>query len=271
MRISYSVIARRAVLALALAPAAGATAAQTGMELTPVSREARAYSDCMALARSDPRAAHKSALAWHAKDGGDPALHCAAVALLGLGDYDQAASMLETLAGRADAKRPELRAGLLAQAANAWLIAGKPKAALAAQNRALEIRPGDPAILTDRSIARTSLGRDWDALDDLNRVLEIDPDRIEALVFRAAAWRRVEAWELALQDVDRALGMRPENPDALMERALIRLGQGNRAGARADWLRVVEITVDGPLRDAARRNLEALDLKTGGAAAARTR
>lgn len=263
MTISYSVIAGRALLALMLAAAGTEAAAQRAPDLTPRSRNAREYSACMKLARADPKAAQESALAWRAKGGGDAAVHCIAVALLGLGEYDQAARTMEDLAGRVDPKRPDLRAGLWAQAANAWLIAGKAKAALAALDKALKIRPDDPATLIDRSIARTSLGRDWDALDDLNRALELDPDRVEALVFRAAAWRRVKAWELAEQDIDRALVLRPANPDALLERGLIRHGRGDKAGARADWLKVIEIAVNGPLTEAARRNLEAMDVRIG--------
>jgi len=260
---SYSAIGRRALLALALAAAGTAAPAQYAPDVTPQSRDAREYSACMTLARADPAAAHESALAWRAKGGGDAAIHCVAVALLGLGEYGQAARTMEELAGRTDPKRPDLGAGLLAQAANAWLIAGKAEAALTALDKALALRPDDAATLIDRSIARTSLGRDWDALDDLNRALELDPDRVEALVFRAAAWRRVAAWELAVQDIDRALELRPANPDALLERGLIRRGRGDKAGARADWLKLLEIAVDGPLTEAARRNLEALDLKVG--------
>ncbi len=263
MGISYSAIGCRAALALVLAVAAPAGApAQGAPDPAPGSRDAREYSDCMTLARANPASAHESALAWRARGGGEAAIHCVAVALLGLGEYSQAARTLEELAIRADAKRPDLRAGLLAQAANAWLIAGKAGAAQDAQNRALAIRPGDVATLIDRSIARTSLGRDWDALDDLNRALELDPGRTEALVFRAAAWRRVEAWDLAAQDIERALARRPANPDALLERGLIRRQRGDTEGARADWLKLLEVTVEGSLTEAARRQLQALDVKT---------
>lgn len=266
MRISYSRIGCRAALALMLAASAGAAGAGD-MELAPRSREATRYSACMALARTSPAAAHEKALAWRARGGGEAAIHCAAVSLLGLGEYAQAARTLEEMAARTAPDRPDLRAGLLAQAANAWLIAGKSEAALAAQNKALAVRPDDVATLIDRSIARTSLGKDWEALDDLNRALELDPKRVEALVFRAAAWRRVEAWDLAAQDVGRALELRPDNPDALLERGIIRRKQGDAAGARADWLRLLEIDANGPLAEVARGHLEALDVKTGGKAA----
>lgn len=259
---SYSAIAQRAALAFVLATTTAAGAlAQNESDPTPPGRDPASYGACMALARADPAAGHASALAWRARGGGEAALHCGAVALLGLGDYAQAARAMEGLAARTAARRPELRAGLLAQAANAWLIAGNAKAALAVQNRALALRPNNVATVIDRSIANTSLGRDWDALDDLNRALELAPKQIEALVFRAAAWRRVESLDLAAQDIDRALALRAANPDALLERGLIRREQGDRAAARADWLKLLAIAVEGPLTEAARRYLEMLDVK----------
>ncbi|MEE8332714.1 MAG: hypothetical protein V3R85_02610 [Alphaproteobacteria bacterium] len=262
MRISYRAIVGRAGLAVAIAAITWVGAlAQRAPDLTPRGQAMSDYSDCMELARADPIAAHKSALAWRARGGGEAAIHCVAVALLGLGEYTQAARAMEGLVARTAAKRPDLRAGLLAQAANTWLIAGKPRAALAAQNKSLALRPNDVATLIDRSIANTSLARDWDALDDLNRALELDPDRTEALIFRAAAWRRVEGWDLAAQDINRALALRADNPDALLERGLIRRQRGDKAGARADWLKLLEISADGPLTEAARLYLQALDVK----------
>lgn len=67
-----------------------ASHAQNGHILTPKSTAAREYAACMAIARSNPRAAHESALAWRKKGGGNAAIHCIAVALLGMGQYSQA-------------------------------------------------------------------------------------------------------------------------------------------------------------------------------------
>ena len=72
---------------------------------------------------------------------------------------------------------------------------------------------------------------------------------------------RVEALDLARQDIDAVLAARPDNPDALLERGLIRKALGDRDDARADWLTVLEIAVEGPLTDAARRNIEQMDVQ----------
>jgi len=44
--------------------------------------EARQYATCMKLTRSQPEEAFEMALAWRDNDGGDPARHCSAVALI---------------------------------------------------------------------------------------------------------------------------------------------------------------------------------------------
>jgi tetratricopeptide (TPR) repeat protein len=238
-----------------------ASKAQQKQDPAPRSAEARHYAACMALARKDPKAAHASALAWRNKGGGDAAIHCVAVALLGLGQHGQAGQMMEELAARTEDKRGALKAGLLSQAANAWLIAGKPQRAAKLLTGALGLVPRDVEVLLDRSIARAMLGKYWEALDDLNEALERDPDRADALTFRASAWRHVDALDLADNDIAAALKHRPDFPDGLLERGLIRKARGDRAGARADWLRVLEIAIEGPLTETARRYLENMDVK----------
>ena len=235
--------------------------AQQKPNLAPRSAEARHYDACMALARSDPKAAHESALAWRKKGGGDAAVHCVAAALLGLGNYGQAGQTMAELAARTDGSRVVLKAGLLGQAANAWLIAGQPRRAEKLLTEALALVPLDVELLLDRSIARAALGQYWEALDDLNVALEQKPDRADALTFRASAWRHVDALDLAEVDIAAALKRRPDYPDGLLERGHIRKARGNRAGARADWQRVLEIAIEGPLTEAARRYLETMDVK----------
>lgn len=250
---------RIAALTLAVSLAAHSATAQRQPDLTPRSAEARQYSACMQLARTRPEAARQSALEWRKEGGGDAALHCIAVAMLGLGEYSQSARLLEELAASGDPARPDLKAGLLDQAANGWIIAGRPQTAAKLLGDALALQPHNVDMMIDRSIALVSLGKNWEALDDLNRALEISPDRIDALTFRASAWRKVEAIDLARQDIDAVLKERPDKPDALLERGLILTAQGDESGARADWLKVIEIAVEGPLTDAARRNLQNMD------------
>ncbi len=224
-------------------------------------KQAERYAKCMSLARTEPERAQKKAHEWVRQDGGDAAEHCLAVALLGLGQYELSARNLEALSERTRKTRPSLSIELLGQAANAWLIAGKPQAAYAAQTRALKERPGDVEILIDRSIALASSARYWEALDDLNAALDLAPRRVDALIFRAAAYRRLDTLELAEEDVERALGLAPDNVDGLLERGNIRRLKGDVGGARSDWMAILHIAPDSPAAEFARLNMEKIAVR----------
>src|SRR5690242_20051715 len=56
------------------------------------------YRHCMQLATQDPASARNMATAWQGRGGGHPAEHCFAVALIGLKQYRDAATRLESLA-----------------------------------------------------------------------------------------------------------------------------------------------------------------------------
>jgi len=123
--------------------------------LLPHSAEADAatYDHCMQLARQEPAAAKKLADGWHERGGAHPAEHCAAVALIGLKQYAPAATRLEALAQDMLNSPMSLRADVLEQAGQAWLLAGDPGRAYAADGMALNLRPGDPGLLVDRAEA----------------------------------------------------------------------------------------------------------------------
>src|SRR5437763_411424 len=86
--------------------------------------EAENYERCMALARKDPGAGWEAALDWQSRGGRHPAEHCAAVALIGLGQYGEAGKRLETLADEMRHAPAELLGEVLGQAGQAWLLAG---------------------------------------------------------------------------------------------------------------------------------------------------
>lgn len=220
------------------------------------------YAACMKLARKFPEKAYRKAEAWRDGGGGDGARHCVAVSLLNLGLYVEAARRLEEMAENARSKGGPLYADLLGQAANAWFVAGKPETAYSVQTTALKLRPDDVEILIDRSISLASVAKFWEAIDDLNEALSLDPKRTDALVYRANAYRRLDSLELAGQDIDRALKMDPTGPDGLLERGFIRWRRGDTKGARDDWKLIIQIAPLSPPAEAARHNLERLDLNT---------
>src|SRR5689334_448562 len=99
--------------------------------------EAENYERCMALARKEPSAGWETALQWESRGGRHPAEHCAAVALIGLGQYGEAGKRLETLADEMRRAPPDLLAEVLGQAGQAWLLAGDAPRAHAALTQAL--------------------------------------------------------------------------------------------------------------------------------------
>jgi len=98
----------------------------------------------MTLAKTDPGAARDLAERWQTRGGAHPADHCYAVALVGLKQYKEGAARLETLAQAMGHAPDSLRAEVLDQAAQAWLLADDPARAYAADSAALNLLPGDP-------------------------------------------------------------------------------------------------------------------------------
>ena len=219
------------------------------------------YQICFKAARDNPKEGHRFAGVWRDNGGGAPADHCHALAMLGLGYYQEAAQRLESLAERFAGEDPALAVELHGQAANAWSLAAKPERARAAQAAAIKLRPDDVDILIDRSVTLVSLGAFWDAVDDLNRAIDLAPKRADVLALRASAYRRLETLDLAEDDITRALALEPGHPDALLERGILRRLKGDAAGARRDWLAVVRSGGDTPTADAARDQLQRLDMK----------
>lgn len=222
---------------------------------------AQQYADCMQLAASDPGKALETARTWHDQGGGDPARHCAATARFHMGQYAEAARRLAELGRTMDKDtRPALRVRALDQAGRAWLLAGRPAQAEAAQTAAIELDPEAAELWIARAESRFHMGKYWLAIDDLNRASELAPEDPWVYVFRASAYRHVDALELARADADRALELAPDNVEALLERGIARRLAGDESGARRDWLRVIEIAPDGPAARDARANLERMDV-----------
>lgn len=219
----------------------------------------REYAECMALASRNPEQGFERAGAWLGLGGGEPARHCAAVALIGLKHYDEAAHRLEVLAQESK-REPELRAGMLEQAAQAWLLAEQNERAVGALTAALKLMPDDVDLRIDRAVAFAGAGRIPEAVADLDQAIAKAPNRPEPYVLRASAKRRSGNLDGALKDVDSALSLTfDQNADALLERGLIRQARGDAKGAQQDWLKAAQIAPDSLTAEAAREKLQSLE------------
>ena len=252
-----------ALFALQLLTGAAAAAEPAKSPATPRNAEADAatYDRCLKLAKQDPSAAQSLARAWHERGGAHPADHCAAVALVGLKQYKEAADRLEALARDMTKAPAGLRADVLDQAGQAWLLAGDPVRAYAASGQALSLQPNDPDLLVDRAETAASAGYLDKAVADLDHALKIDPGRVDALIYRASANRALDRLDPALADIEKALAEAPNSVPALLERGNIRRRKGDPRGAREDWERIGQLAPGSQADMAARANIERLDPK----------
>jgi tetratricopeptide (TPR) repeat protein len=242
----------------ALSDARAQTESNGGM----TSEESQQYRDCIKLAQLKPEDGFESAIAWRDLGGGEPARHCVAVALISLGKYEEAATRLDALANDSTAG-PGVVAGMLAQAGQAWMMAENLEFAWRDQSRALDLVPNNPQLWVDRAMALGLAGQYWEAIDDLNAALDLKPDYTEALIYRASAWRLLESYDLAMTDIQQVLGREPQNVQALFERGKLHQIAGDKDLARKDWLTVIELSNGTPVADAAKANIEKMDVRTG--------
>lgn len=235
-------------------PAPEAPTVETSAPEDPATR----YDACLAQTEIDPRAALTAAENWQAAGGGVPAGHCAALALIALGENADAGTLLLSLANADPTADGLMRAALYGQAGNAFLLAAMPDNARTALSRALELNPGDPVLLADRARG-AMLETDWEAARaDLDQAILLAPDRIEAYPLRAQVRRQQGDMRGARDDIDAALRRDPGNPQALFELAMLKLKAGDRAGAKADLEAVVAGARDPSVTAAAQQELAEL-------------
>jgi len=221
--------------------------------------DASRYAACMTQAQQAPEAALQAAIAWRIQNGGIPASHCQAMALIGLAQPARAAGVLDAAVedmNRARPPQPALQGKLAAQAGNAWLLAGDAQRAFARLTQALDLLPVTSPdridALTDRARASVDLGKPDKAIEDLKAATDRAAERADLWLLLATAQRRTGDLAAAARSIETALGLDANSADALAERGVIRAGQGNVIGARADWAAATRLA---PASEAGQRAL----------------
>lgn len=239
------------------------------------------YAECITLAERAPDKGINKALEWQLNGGGVPARHCEAVGLYHDGEFAEAAVRLEGIAedmriGRGMPVRGDMRlaanASMLAdtygQAANAWLLADELVRAEAAIEQALALVPEGSALESALRVDRAHIAAAEEdfalALSELESVLARDPGRVDILLYIAAAARGVENFLRAGEALNGYRAVFPDDPSALLELGNLRDAMGDTDGARQAWLQLLAVTEVGPDADAARANLERIDVVKDG-------
>lgn len=223
--------------------------------------QAARYAACMDLVGLDPDQALEQAQTWADLGGGDPARHCAAVALLQLGHHAAAGEELEALASSLEQGFAFLQIPILIQAGQAWFLAENLERAYAVQSIALAREPNNVDLLVDRSMTTAAAGDFEAALSDLNRAQANAPQRADILVLRASAHRFLDQPARALADVERALALDPGSAEGYLERGNLRRLAGDDDGARDDWIEAANLAPESATAAAAQANIAKLDLK----------
>lgn len=214
------------------------------------------YQNCLRTANLDPARALAQATEWSKAKGGAPAEHCAAVSLVELKRYPEAAGRLDAL-GRAPAMG-NLRPEIFDQAGNAWMMAGDADKAVASFSNALTLSANDADLYADLARAQ-AMKKSWgEAEADLNEALRLQPRRPDLLVLRASARDAEGKLKEARQDVDQALALKPSAPDALIERGEIFKHAGDIAAAKRDFESVLKAARGSEAGETARQELDAL-------------
>ena len=114
--------------------------------------------------------------------------------------------------------------------------------ALADYERALDLRPDDPATLNNRGIVQAEMGDLAGALADYTRALALRPDDPATLYNRGNVKGDMGDLAGAVADYTRALDLRPDDPDTLYNRGFARSYAGDFDGALADYQRGLELS-----------------------------
>ncbi|MBW8709237.1 MAG: hypothetical protein JF627_08280, partial [Alphaproteobacteria bacterium] len=169
------------------------------------------YRRCLADSSANPTIALSDAEAWVKSGGGVPAEHCAALALVSLKRYAEAATRLDRIASGRATLDVEFRVALYDQAGNAWLLAGDGAHAVQSLSGALALSAGDADLFTDLARAQAMV-RNWhEVVLDLNAALQLSPRRVDLLVLRASARRALKQYAEARGDIEAALKLRPND------------------------------------------------------------
>ncbi len=136
----------------------------------------------------------------------------------------------------------------------------KYNAALAEQNRALELNPEFGKFHLERGFTNMALKDCRGAIKDMNNALRFHADSASTIYNRGAAYNQCELYNLALDDMNTTLKFWPDSHFIMHTRALSYMQLGNYEKAIADYLFSTAHAVD---EDTGRANLAICYLKTG--------
>ena len=219
------------------------------------------YDACLRLAETNPIKGYKKGLKWYAANGGVAARHCMAAAIFFSGDNLNGASRLEALERDIPKENIFLRSQILAQAGQAWLMAGLADRSSQLLTKAINLNPENPELYLDRATIRIERFEYIQALKDLDQAIVLDPSFGDAYLYRAYVKRDSKDIAGALTDINSVLELLPGLPVAVLERGFLKESIGDENGARKDWEIIIKQAPTSEEAKAARIKIIGLDEK----------
>jgi len=217
------------------------------------------YDDCLRLVEQSPERAEAEAHDWGLAGGGAAAGHCRALALMAQGADRRAAALLIDIATEDRTLPDSVRAELLVDAGQIFLGLGDLKQGEEAAARAglLVGEKQGPLALSARIKAERG---DWQgAVGDLDKALATGEPDAELLTLRASAKLKLGRQVAARDDLLWATEIAPNSPTVWLERGALEEAAGNREGARAAWLKAIELDSEGIVTEAARLRIQRME------------
>jgi tetratricopeptide (TPR) repeat protein len=215
------------------------------------------YEDCLDLIIADPIKAEVQALNWFDRTGEPGALHCEALALSARNAHGPAAQRFASLAS-SQAMDSETRATLLLQSAEEWKAFGDLVRARETLNQGLKIHE-TADLFAERAIIQIAEGHEQAARYDMDRALTLRPKDPALMTQRAEVKRRLGDAQGARADAAGATVLEPDSPEAWLELGLAEQALGQNNLAREAWFTAIQANPDSPAARLARGALQDMD------------
>lgn len=112
----------------------------------------------------------------------------------------------------------------------------------------------------NRAIARWKSGDANGGISDFTAALALEPRDEHGYYYRALCYEQIGDTVKAMADLDKSIALRPKDPDIYDERAYLRILRQNYSGAKADYLKCIELD---PTYIQAHLSLSEISLITG--------
>ncbi|MES3057242.1 hypothetical protein O6V14_16535 [Sphingomonas faeni] len=255
-------------LLLAVAPIQGPSAKASVPQAGPADVQEGRFRRCIALAGTDPAAAHAEAGRWRISGGRYFARECAGIAFAAEKNWPSAAGEFEDAAREAQIAKDTRSGNYWAQAGNAWLAAAQPAKARTALDSALTAGtltglPLGEAQL-DHARALVATGDLESARTDIDLALTNAADDPLAWLLSATLARREGNPVRAKKDIGEALKRSADDASVQLEAGNIAAMAGDETAAREAWGQAARLAPDTPVGRSAVTALRQFD--TGGTA-----